>query len=212
VTGTVSARPGGPDPARARADEAAPPEQWPRNWDAVVAAVGGEYGEDEVAWGPDEVELTGIRRFVEPFELDCPLHYDRAAALAMGYSGVVAPAASIRMFAAPALWEPGREAVFTDPGRDALPAQSSPGRHLPSFAPATTALVMTEVAWDFLRPVIVGDRLGTHKRKRIAACTPKALRIGRGAFITIEHRICNQNRELVARIRLTYFAYNPGGS
>lgn len=183
--------------------------EWPQNWDAVIAAIGSEFGEDRIVWGADHVELTGIRRFAEPFEFDCPLHYDKATAQHQGYSDVVAPVASLRMFASPPLWEPGRPPVFTDPARDAHPAQALPARHLPSFAPPTTALVMTEVEWDFLQPVTVGDRLGTHMRKRIVACTPKALKVGQGAFVTIEHRLCNQWQDLVARIRLTYFTYNP---
>jgi N-terminal half of MaoC dehydratase len=201
-----------PAPTETRAVAPASSAGWPRNWDAVVAAVGEEFGEDAVAWGADHVELTGIRRFVEPFEFDCALHHDKETARQHGYSDVVAPVASLRMFASPALWEPGNQPVFTDAARDAQPSQASPARHLPSFAPLTTALVMTEVEWDFLQPVIVGDHLGTHMRKRIVACTPKALKIGQGAFVTIEHKLCNQRHELVARIRLTYFCYNPSES
>lgn len=199
-------------PAEPGATESGPETQWPRNWDAVVAAIGEEFGEDKIAWGADRVELSGVRRFLEPFEFDCPLHYDKAVALQHGYPDVVAPSASLRMFASPALWEPGSQPIFTDAARDAQPDQASPARHLPRFAPPTTALIMTEVEWDFLMPVVIGDHLGIHLRRRISACAPKALKIGQGAFVTIEHRICNQRHELVANIRLTYFTYNPSDS
>jgi hypothetical protein len=77
------------------------------------------------------------------------------------------------------------------------------------MAPATSALIMTEVEWDFLLPAVVGDHLGVANRRRLVSCTPKALTIGQGAFVTIQQTIVNQRRQAVALIRLTYFFYDP---
>ena len=44
---------------------------------------------------------------------------------------------------------------------------------------------------------------------RLAACEPKETKIGRGAFLTWESEIVNPRLEVVARLRTTFYRYNP---
>jgi N-terminal half of MaoC dehydratase len=182
--------------------------EWPAAWQPVVDLVGQEVGEDTIAWGADAVELTGIRRMLEPFEFDCALHYDKAVAVEHGYADVIAPVSAIRVFAIPAVWSPGEDPVFPDPDRNAQPLRWGQGGGVPG-APKTSAAFMTDVEWDFLLPVTLGDRLGLRTRRRIVSCTPKQIRVGKGAFVTMEQAVVNQRQEVVMLVRSTSFSYDP---
>jgi hypothetical protein len=184
-------------------------DAWPGCWQAAVDIVGQDFGDDSIIWGADPVERTGIRRLLEAFEFDCALHYDQAIAIEHGYADIVAPASSVRVFAIPAMWEPGDDPIFTDPDKNAQPVRWPRPGWYPPVTPATSAGIITDLEWDFLLPVVVGDHVGIRNRRRLVACTPKELRIGKGAFVTIEQTIVNQRQEKVALTRLTSFNYNP---
>jgi hypothetical protein len=64
---------------------------WRRDWDPMVAAVGRDFSDGAVVYGADPVAPADIRRFLEPLEFDCRLHYDRAAAIAAGFSDLILP-------------------------------------------------------------------------------------------------------------------------
>ena len=97
--------------------------KWTSTWEPMIARVGSDLSEGELTWGADEIEPGAIRRYLEPLELDCPLHYDREVARAYGFSDVTAPYTSILTFTIPAMWNPGQR-LFTSHDRDAQPASS----------------------------------------------------------------------------------------
>ncbi len=180
---------------------------WASEWDALAACIGQDFSDGQVAWGADAVEAGGIRRFLEPLELDSPIHLDRAAAQALDHADVVAPCASIMTWSLPAQWTPGR-ALFQDAGRNALPSYSPLTGVRPPQAPPTTGFFATEYEADFLMAVVAGDHIG-RRGSRLLGCRPRQTAVGRGAFLTWEYDVVNQRLDVVARVRMTFFYFTP---
>ena len=176
----------------------------------MVDAVGRDYG-GEVVVGADDIELGLIRRYCEPLELGCPLHFDEAAARAAGYPGVVGPVSSILMFSIPPMWNPGEEPVFATAGRDDQPARSPVKPATIDLAPPTTGYFATEIELDFVADMVLGDRI-TRSGNLLMSCEPKQTRVGRGAFTKWQWTMSNQRGEVVALFRTTLFLYNPTGT
>jgi hypothetical protein len=187
---TDSAAPAGPDD---RPD-------WIRDWDAMVALVGTDLSDGRTRWGADRIEPGTIRRYCEPLELDSPIHHDVEAARALGHEGLVAPFTSLLAYTIPPMWSPGRETLFPSAERNAQPARSPINNQGGGPAPRTTGFFATDIEIDFLRPVVVGERLGSRGR-RLLSCTPKETRVGRGAFSTFESDIVSDRGDVVARMR-----------
>ena len=111
--------------------------------------------------------------------------------------------------------------AFTSAERDALPPSAGwsrypmPGDPEPPRLrrPTTEYSFVTEIEVDYIRAVIVGDRLSQTGCK-LLSCIPKETRVGRGAFFTTEVEIHNQRGELVARMRqqLVLLQPSPEGS
>jgi len=181
---------------------------WVRAWDRMVALVGTDLSDGVTRWGADVVEPGTIRRYLEPLELGSPIHDDAAAARAHGHDGIVAPATSLLSYALPAMWRPGEPALFASDERDAQPARSPINNEDPGPAPRTAGYFATDIEIDFLRPVVVGERLGMRGR-RLLSCTPKETRVGRGAFSTFESDIVSDRGDVVARLRTGTYAYDP---
>lgn len=186
-------------------------DDWKAAWQPVIDAVGTDFGEDAEIWGADEVEKGFIRRFLEPLEFDCPLHYDKTVAEQYGYSDILAPCSSLMSLALPPLWRPGRR-IWTSAERNAQPAYSpvasSNNEAMQKILPDAPGFFATDLEIDYLRPVVVGDRVRTRGRK-LLSCVPKETSVGRGAFLTWESEILNQRGELVARTRLGVYLYDP---
>ena len=68
--------------------------------------------------GVDEVSRNDIRRKLEVYCLDCPLHYDDAVARAHGYRELVAPTCMTPLWAMPAYWNPGDPVAFIPGARE----------------------------------------------------------------------------------------------
>lgn len=186
-------------------------EDWKQAWQPLIDAIGTDFGDDAEVWGADEVEKGIIRRFLEPLEFDCPLHYDQATAQHYGYRDILAPYSSIISSALPPLWSPGKD-IWTSAERNAQPAYS-PVASLNSNAmqklmPPTPGFFATDIEIDYLQPVVVGDRVRMRGRKLIS-CVPKETSVGRGAFIIWESEILNQRGEPVARMRTGMYQYSP---
>jgi acyl dehydratase len=158
--------------------------------------------------GPDAIEAGAVRKFVEPLEFGCPLHYDRQVALGLGYRDVVAPVSSIITFTIPPVWKPGDPPAFTSPERDAQPASLATGPRLTGLEPPFSAYFAADLEADFLAPAVVGDRL-SRQGNVLLSCTPKETSVGRGAFLTWQSQVRNQRGELVARLRNTGYLYEP---
>jgi acyl dehydratase len=185
-------------------------EDWRSAWQPMIDAIGEDFGGEAVRAGADEVERSGIRRFVEPLEFDCPLHYDEAVAREHGYSGIIAPYSSVTTWTIPPMWVPGAAPVFTSAERDAQPARSpvAPASGRPTPAPPTTGYFATDIEIEYFQPVIVGDRLSSSGR-RLLSVVPKETSVGRGAFLIWETEVRNQRGELVAKMRNGTYNYNP---
>ena len=57
--------------------------------------------------GADRVTLSDIRRKLEVYCFDCPLHYDEGVAQARGYRTIVAPVVMTPLWAMQPYWSPG---------------------------------------------------------------------------------------------------------
>lgn len=183
-------------------------DEWTKDWDAMVAAVGTDFGgEPQVAI--DAIELGAVRKFCEPVEMDCPIFYDEAVARAHGYNGIPAPISGVsQTWLETGTWAPGRETPWPAPERDAMP-QRPPlrgGKALPQ--PPTSAAFATDIEIEYHTPAYVGDRL-TSSGNRLVSCAPKETSVGRGAFMIFESYVHNQRQELVATVRRGLYQYQP---
>lgn len=182
---------------------------WRGEWAAVAAQVGQELDGPEPQAAAGEVHAETIRRYLEPLEFDCPLHYDRGVAMAHGHADIVAPYTSVTSLALPPLWRPG-QTQFVEAGRDAQPAETNVRPFVPKGAPAVAGYFATNVDMEFVRPPIVGDRL-MRKNPRLLACEPKETKVGRGAFLTLESEIVDAAGDRVATVLSTVYMYEPRG-
>jgi 3-methylfumaryl-CoA hydratase len=151
--------------------------------------------------GVDEVTRNDIRRKVEVYCFDCPVHYDEAVARAHGYRTLVAPVSMTPLWAMPAYWSPGEPSIFA-PGLSEKSGTVRANIPVPYSKGFNSA---SEV--EHFEPLYPGDRLrGTSKLVEI---TPKRTRLGDGVFLTYETRIWKQTGELVAIQGNTGYRYDP---
>jgi hypothetical protein len=184
-----------------------PGADWEAEWQPVIDAVGRDFEEGQTTWGADPVEPGAIRRYLEPLEFDCALHTDPDVARAAGHSDVIMPATGVIAWTIPPAWNPG-ETLFDSDDRDAQPVRSAINNEDMPLGPKTTGFFGTDVAVDFVRPVVAGERIG-RRGKRLLSCTPKETAVGRGAFMTWESEVVTAAGEVVARIRIGTYAYVP---
>jgi acyl dehydratase len=181
---------------------------WKRDWQEVIDAAGQDFSDGKVHYGADAVEASAIRRYLEPLEFDCALHYDAGAAREHGYPDIIAPYTATMSWAMPAMWSPGDPPLFTDNARDAQPARSPINNQRFPLGPRTTGFFATDIELDFVRPVTLGERLG-RRGHRLLSCTPKETAVGRGAFMKWESEVVDANGEVVMRMRTGTYAYHP---
>jgi hypothetical protein len=202
-----------------RHDDSAPDYRWAKQdewhvaWDALRGEVGRDFEEGVARVAADPIEASTVRRFLEPLEFDCPLHYDADAARTHGYRNILAPYSGLATWYSEGLWQPGRPPLWVDPSRNAQP--SGHRTSFPKPAPDTDSVFQTDLDHVFVRPLVVGDRLTT-VGMRLLACDPKETRVGRGAFITWEVVVLDELRDPVAITRPTAYWYvarsrAPGG-
>jgi MaoC dehydratase-like protein len=176
----------------------------------MVAMVGQDLSEGTTTWGADRVEAGTIRRYLEPLEIGAAIHYDADAARTAGYDDIVAPATSLLAFHLPPMWSPGDAPLFGDDDPDAQPLRTPINNADTGPAPPTSGFFATDLSVDFLRPVVVGERLGMRGR-RLLSCVPKETTVGRGAFSTTESEIVSDRGDVVAVMRVGTYAYDPFG-
>ena len=180
---------------------------WTATWDPMVAAVGTDLSGGRIVRGADPIERSTIRRYLEPLEFDCALHYDPDASRRQGHADVTAPYTSVLTFTIAPMWEPGQR-LFTSDERDAQPAFSPINGDDLRIAPQITGFFATDIEMDFLRPPVAGEHL-SRRGNVLLSCTPKWISVGRGAFMTLESEVINDAGEVIGRIRNTVFAYEP---
>jgi len=163
----------------------------------------GWIGREHAFAGADEVTRSDIRRKLEVYCFDCPLHYDDAVAHAHGYRGLVAPVAMTPLWAMPAYWSPGQPVLFQPGVRE-----QAGGIRTDVPVPAVyTGGVNTATQWEYFEPVYPGDAL--HGSWRLVEIKPRETRLGEGMFFTIEATIFKHSGELVAKNSNTHFRFIP---
>lgn len=183
-------------------------ENWQDEWQPLIEAVGQDFGDGTVVYGADAVEQGTIRRYLEPLEIDSPLHYDASVAREHGYGGVIAPYTATMVYSVAAMWSPEESTLYENPDPNAQPVRSPINNEDMPLGPKTTGFFATDIAMDFVRPLELGERVGRRGRK-LVACQPKQTSMGRGAFLTWESELVTDTGELVAFVRTGTFAYNP---
>jgi hypothetical protein len=183
-------------------------ETWQDEWQPLIDAVGRDFGDGTTVWGADAVERGAIRRFAEPLELASALHHDAEAARAHGYPDIIAPYTAALSLSVPAMWRPGDPPLYDDPDPDAQPARSPINNQDMPLGPRTTGFFATDMAIEFVRPAVVGERIG-RRGHRLVACVPKETSVGRGAFLTWESELVTDTGDVIARVRNGTYAYNP---
>jgi 3-methylfumaryl-CoA hydratase len=158
-------------------------------------------GRETAFQGADEVTLSDIRRKLEVYCFDCPLHYDQEVARAHGYAGVVAPVTMVHLWAMEPYWSPGEPSPYAPSLRE----KNGTGRtDIPNPYPKG---LNASSEREFFEPVYPGDRL--HGAWKLTDVQPKTTSLGEGAFMTTEVRIWKQTGELAAIHRATGFRYYP---
>ncbi len=182
-------------------------EKWEAAWQPMIDAIGKDFLKEERPSGADEVEKGAIRKYLEPLEFDCALHYDKKIAVKNGYENIIAPYSSLLTWTLPPYWSPGTK-TFTSSNRNAQPDQN-PLSDIDTggLAPKTTGFFATDIEIDYIRPIIVGDRL-RRVGEKLLSCVPKETQVGRGAFMVWESEIYNQLDDLIAKIRIGTYSYN----
>ena len=149
----------------------------------------------------DEVSRNDIRRKLEVYCFDCPLHYDDAVG------------------ARARLSRPRRaghaDAAVGDAGvLDARASRSSTRRGLrektggirTDVPTAYPKGVNTATEWEYFEPLYPGDTL--EGNWRLVEIKPRQTRLGDGMFLTTETTIFKRSGELVAKNRNTGFRYD----
>lgn len=182
---------------------------WTDVWAGMANKVGMDLSGGSSVHGADPIERSTIRRYLEPLEFDCPLHYDPAVARAHGFSDVTAPYSSYLTFTIAPMWVPGRT-LFTSADRDAQPESSPINGDDLRVSPEITGFFATDIELDFIRPAVAGEHL-SKRGNVLMSCSPKWISVGRGAFLTLQSEYVNDSGQVVGRIRNTVFAYEPVG-
>jgi acyl dehydratase len=167
----------------------------------VLAELEDSLGKEVEFEGLDEVTLNDIRRKLEVYCFDCPLHYDARVAQSHGYRTVIAPLAMTSLWAVPPYWTPGEPPPWA-PGlkeRNGTRRMETPEPFPRGFNAGHE--------WEAFEPLYVGDKL--HGSSKLAKIDPKTTRLGDGVFITTETRLTKQTGELVLVTRSTSYRYEP---
>ena len=151
--------------------------------------------------GADEVSRNDIRRKLEVYCCDCPLHYDDAVARAHGYRSLVAPVTLTPLWAMPAYWNPGDEQIYA-PGLRQKPG----GIRTDELPNVYSKGVNTATEWEYFEPLYPGDVI--EGNWRLAEIKPRQTRLGDGVFLTTETTLYKRSGELVAKNRNTGFRYD----
>lgn len=177
-------------------------------WQDLEAAVGQDFSDGEIRWAIEPVEWTSIRRYCEAIESDFPLFYSNEEARQHGYEGVVCPASHVQNHIGRGLWRPGDSTRWPVAERNFTATSAAQARQQPLPAPRTTAAFATEREVEYLRPVCVGDHLGSRGRKLLSV-NVRETSVGFGAFTIFETEWVNQDGETVGLSRGGGYQYNP---
>lgn len=184
-------------------------DDWQQAWQPMIEAIGQDFSGGVTNTAIDAVEQGAIRKYCEPIELGCPLHYEAAVARQHGYRDIVAPVSGIAMtWTHLGLWKLGMPTNYpnAEPNWDSSSRNMGGRGEIRPPAPPTTASTGTDIEIEYFEPVCVGDRLSV-SGNQLVSVVPRETRVGRGAFITSKRQVHNQRGELVAQMRNGSYQY-----
>ncbi len=184
-------------------------DDWTEAWLPTVQVVGQDFSGGVESTALDVIELGALRKFCEPLELDCPLHYDLDVAKQHGYRNVLATVSGIsQTWLDSGLWRPGMGSRYPQ-AHAHVDIPRARGAAMPEPpVPPTTAGFATDIEIEYFEPPVVGDRLTVHGRELIS-CVPRETRVGRGAFMVWQREVVNQDGQRVALLRNGGYSYVP---
>lgn len=158
--------------------------------------------------GPDAVNQAMIRHWVEAMGDENPVYTDDEAARANGFPGVIAPPTMLQAW------------IIRGYKATAQLAEARAGRPVEGSSPADdlmhlldeggfTSVVATNCEQDYLRPVVLGDRLSVSSS--IESVSPeKHTGLGVGHFVTTLLSFTDQSGAPVANMRFRILKFRPG--
>ena len=155
----------------------------------------------------DAVNLPMIRHWVEAMGDNNPVYLDEVAARAAGLPGIVAPPTMLQAWVMHGL----SATLDLQSARAAgVAPMDTPQEQLMALLDEAglTSVVATNCEQEYLRPLVLGDRLTA--RSVIESVSPeKKTGLGVGHFVTNRMDISDQNGELVATMRFRILKYRP---
>jgi N-terminal half of MaoC dehydratase len=161
-------------------------------------------GRESTHEGVDEVTVSDIRRKLEVFCFDCPLHYEADVAQAHGYKTIVAPTSMTGLWSHRAMWKPGQKAIF---GPNVAEIRGGGPDHRERVPLPFSKGFASDRDVEYFEPVYPGDRL--YGVSRLAEIIPKRTSLGDGVFLINEGRTYKQTGELVSVGRGGAYRYDP---
>ncbi|MPZ72582.1 MAG: hypothetical protein GEU74_05020 [Nitriliruptorales bacterium] len=136
------------------------------------------------------VDARDIAKYAHAVGADDPVHFDKSAAMAVGYRDVVAPSTFCYVV---------RMQAYNLVGRSRLEPDGSPSDDVPPLP--TRRAMAGETTLDIQRPVTAGDVITV--TKRLLGMHEKSGRSGPLVFVEMEFTYTDQNGDIVARERFT---------
>lgn len=168
------------------------------SWESAAEWIGRELPSNQ---GVDEIDRTWIRWWLEVIEFDCPLHYDEEVARQYGHEGIIAPVAMTISAALPPYWNFGDPMTTMQDPPKLAPFE---GARIPSPGKRNFA---TDYEFEFFADLHPGDTV--YSVAKMTDIKPKTLRMGDGAFITMQKEYRKQQEDLIAIGRNTIFKFDP---
>ena len=177
-------------------------------WEDLEKAVGEDFSDGEIHWALEPVEWTSIRRYCEAIESDFPLFHSDQEAQKHGYRGIICPASHVQNHTGNGLWRPGDPTRWPVSERNYTSAGVGQASQRAVPAPTTTAAFATDREVEYLKPVYIGDHLGSRGRTLLSV-NIRETSVGFGAFTVFETDWINQDGEVVGLSRGGGYQYNP---
>ena len=166
-------------------------------WEEAEACIGQVIGRST---GPDPCERGSIRRWLESKEFDAPIHQDREAARAAGYSDIVAPATMVFSYGIAPYWQPGdAPATIND-----QPAQIQIPVIFNVPAPCDRSFA-TSIEVEFFNHLYPGDEVSC--TSRLVSIQRKTLKVGEGGFFRQEDTYTRQGGDVIAVALVDIFRF-----
>jgi uncharacterized OB-fold protein/acyl dehydratase len=156
---------------------------------------------------PDPVNQAMIRHWAEAMGDTNPVYVDEKAARDVGFPGVVAPPTMLQAWVMSGLAATLELQAARAAGN---PPTENPQEKLMALLDTAgfTSVVATNCEQEYLRPLVLGDRLSV--RSVIESVSPeKKTGLGAGHFVTNRMDVSDQDGKLVATMRFRILKFRP---